>query len=99
MPTTPPQRPAAHRRTAKLPLGYRATFTFTSDTLVLGCEWHPGIPRIESPRAWRRFFAAYQTERDGFLADVAARLGINILSADLGGGGRIIGSRVIEGRA
>jgi hypothetical protein len=90
--TTPPQR-----RSARLPLGYKAVFTFSPDT-GLGVEWHPGLPRVESPRARRKFFAAYQAERDAFLGDVAARLGINILSADVAGG-RITGSAVIEGRA
>jgi hypothetical protein len=98
--TTTPPTPAAgeHRRTVRLPLGYRATFIFKPETGVLGCSWHPGIPRIESRRAWRKFVAAYQGERDAFLADVATRLGINILSADIAGG-RITGSAVIRGRA
>ena len=46
------------RRTVRLPLGYRATFSFAPET-GLGCQWHPGRPQIESPRAWRRFYAAY----------------------------------------
>jgi hypothetical protein len=48
MATSPAAAP--HRRTVKLPLGYRATFAFSPEA-GLGCEWHPGIPHIESPRA------------------------------------------------
>jgi hypothetical protein len=83
-----------HRRTVKLPLGYGATFAFSPET-GLACQWHPGIPSIESARAWRRFYAAYVAERDAFLAEIATMLDGAVLIADVKGG-KITGSTVIR---
>jgi hypothetical protein len=85
--TTPPA--AEHRRTVKLPLGFRCTFAFAVDT-GLRFVWHPGIPRIESNRARRRFMAAYTAERDRFLAEVAGMLGAAVVVAGGNGGATTI---------
>lgn len=69
LPTFPP-----HTRTAKIALGYSATFRMEPSG-ELSVEWKPRRPVIESARAWRKFFAAYQAERDAFLAEVATMIG------------------------
>jgi hypothetical protein len=76
--------PSAHTRTARLPLGFRATFRF-SPTAGIEVAWSPALPtNIESKRAFRRFFRAYAAERDAFLRDVATILRITVAVVDVG---------------
>lgn len=72
-----------HKRTARLPHGYRVTFAFAPDAGLV-TEWTPHEPRIKSARAFRRFFAAYKAERDAFMRDIATMLGGEVLVADVG---------------
>lgn len=72
-----------HRRTARLPHGYRVTFRFSPD-VGLATEWTPHEPRIKSARAFRRFFEAYKSERDVFMRDIATMIGGPVLVADVG---------------
>lgn len=72
-----------HRRTYRLPHGFRATFT-TAGQYGFAVDWHPAVPRIESNRAARRFFAAYTRARADFLKDVATMLGGDVIVADVG---------------
>jgi len=68
------------------PHGYTVTLSFTPPR-TLEAEWDPGLPRISSPRARRKFYAAYTAERDRFLADVAAMTGHGIAVIDHHGDG------------
>lgn len=72
-----------HKRTVRLPHGYRVTFTF-SPVDGFATEWAPHEPRINSSRAFRRFFAAYKNERDAFIRDLATMIGGTVLVADVG---------------
>ncbi len=72
----------AIKRTTALPLGYSATFVWDG---TLSIEWSPDVPRIRSPRHWRKFFAAYQAARRDFFKDVATTLGGAVGVADLTG--------------
>jgi hypothetical protein len=67
-----------------LPHGYRVTFRFAPE-----CTWEPGVPRVRSARAKRRFFTAYTAARDAFLADVATMGGVALLVADVTGDGAV----------
>ena len=69
-----------------MPLGYRADFAFSPE-MGLTCGWHLGLPQIDSPRDWRKFFVAYTEARDDFLGEVATILGGSVLVADRKGGG------------
>ncbi len=71
------------KRTAALPLGFEATFTW--DDGAMSVSWEPEVPVIQSPRHWRRFLRAYQDARRDFLRDVATTLGGNVGVADLTG--------------
>ena len=77
-----------HRRTVRLPLGYKATFSFSPET-GFACQWHPGLPRIESNRAWRKFHDTYVGERNAFLSEAAALMGVAVVVA--GDGGAVLG--------
>lgn len=72
-----------HKRTARLPHGYRVTFRFSGGE-GFTTEWTPHEPRINNTRAFRRFFAAYKAERDAFMRDIATMIGGTVLVADLG---------------
>ena len=72
-----------HKRTVRLPHGFRATFTW-SHPYSLGIEWEPDVPLIRSPRAQRRFFAAYKSARDDFVREVATMTGFTVGMIDTG---------------
>ena len=63
-----------------LPFGFKARFRWHDQRL--GIEWSPHLPRIEKPRARRKFVAAYQDARRDFYTDIAATIGGNILIVD-----------------
>ena len=73
-----------HKRTARLPHGYRVTFRFSPEADSIMIKWEPHLPRIESRRAFRRFFDAYKSERDEFLRDIATMIGGAVVVADVG---------------
>jgi hypothetical protein len=75
---------AAHQRIARLPYGYTVTFGYGPE-IGLRFEWEPDVPRIRSPRAQRRFYAAYAAARDEFLAEIAVLINGSVMVADVGG--------------
>ncbi len=77
--------PETITRTLALPMGYRATFSFTPATQALQIEWEPAVPSIQSPRHRRKFFEAYQDARREFFVDVATSIGGAVAVADLTG--------------
>lgn len=74
---------------ARLPLGYRVTFTFSDGDVRT--EWAPAVPRIASPRHRRKLLRAYERARDDFLRDVATALDGTV--AVLDGTGRVAAIR------
>jgi hypothetical protein len=64
-----------HKRTVRLPHGYRATFIFRADPAFVEVAWEPDRPAIKSKRAWRKFEAAYFEARDAFLAEATTMSG------------------------
>jgi hypothetical protein len=73
------------QHTARLPHGYVATFRWKGRERPMAVEWSPGVPRILSNRARRKFFTAYAAARRAFLTDVAAVLGGAVVVADVTG--------------
>jgi hypothetical protein len=66
-------------RVVALPYGYTATFQWRDGMHI---DWAPAAPRIQSARHRQKFLAAYRAARDGFIADVAAAIGGNVLVMD-----------------
>jgi hypothetical protein len=64
-----------HKRTVRLPHGYRATFVFRADPAFFEVAWEPSRPAIKSARAWRKFEAAYLEARDAFLSEAMTMTG------------------------
>jgi hypothetical protein len=71
--------------TARLPHGYTATFRWHDRQTPTAVEWTPGVPRILSNRARRKFWQAYAAARRAFMTDVAAVLGGVVVIADVTG--------------
>ncbi len=51
----------------------------------MAVAWSPDVPRIRSPRAWRKFREAYNEARRSFLRDVATVIGGSALVMDIDG--------------
>ena len=68
---------------AVLPHGYRAEFTWAAG--VMSVAWSPRVPAIRSPRARRKFRAAYNEARREFMRDVATVVGGSALIVDIDG--------------
>ncbi len=71
------------KHVAALPLGFTAEFTWTDRGMAVA--WTPDVPRIRSPRAWRKFREAYNEARRQFMRDVATVNGGSALIVDLDG--------------
>lgn len=69
------------RHTAKLPSGYEATFIWSAKDGI-AVEWNPDVPRIKSPRAFRKFREAYNAARRAFYGDIATCIGGNVMIVD-----------------
>jgi hypothetical protein len=73
------------RHAAKLPLGYRAVFTWeppSPGAFGMSVAWTPTRPVIRSARHRRHFLEAYQAARREFLTMVATTLGGTVVVAD-----------------
>jgi hypothetical protein len=73
------------RHTARLPHGYTAIFRWHDRQTPTAVEWTPGVPRILSNRARRKFFTAYAAARREFMRGVAVVLGGTVVVADVTG--------------
>lgn len=82
-------------RTARLPCGNRAHFTFGPGLSGLSVVWNPDNRRnIRSERQRRRFFKAYRKERDAFLQQIAVARGEPILMIDLESDGSLTATEI-----
>lgn len=77
------------KHTARLPCGYRATFSY-STTTGMSVAWSPSTPKITAPRAWRRFKASYDEARRTFMTDVATTVGGLVMIVDVDGKSEIV---------
>ncbi len=72
-----------HTRTVSLPLGFKATFSWTR-VAGMAVQWEPNAPSIRSPRHKRKFLAAYRAARRDFMQDVATSIGQVVAVIDAG---------------
>jgi hypothetical protein len=68
-------------RVFRLPHGFMVRFSY-SEAAGLAADWHPYLPTIWSPRARRKFLAAYDAARNSFLEEIAQLIGGTVLVTD-----------------
>jgi hypothetical protein len=73
--------PVSLNRTFQLPHGFMVRFSY-NEAVGLAADWHPYLPTIWSPRARRKFLAAYDAARNSFLQEIAQLVGGDVLVAD-----------------